>query len=103
MRLYHKALLYQNKWIQPYIHIILNLIDSITFLAAVALIIGVVYEHGFIISSTAYEKLEILYKAVWISFLTNVTAHLLLEYKGTKKKYRSLAWFLSVIDRKSVV
>lgn len=97
MRLYHKALLYQNKWIQPYIHIILNLIDSITFLAAVALIIGVVYEHGFIISSTAYEKLEILYKAVWISFLTNVTAHLLLEYKGTKKKYRSLAWFLSVM------
>mgnify|MGYP002541948503 CR=1 FL=1 len=97
MKLYHKAFLYQNKWIQPYIHIILNLIDSITFLAAIALIVGVVYEHGFVISPTAYAELDILYKAVWIIFLINVTAHLLLEYKGTKKKYRSLAWFLSVM------
>lgn len=97
MKLYHKAFLYQNKWIQPYIHIILNLIDSITFLAAIALIVGVVYEHGFVISPTAYAELGILYKAVWIIFLINVTAHLLLEYKGTKKKYRSLAWFLSVM------
>lgn len=97
MKLYHKAFLYQNKWIQPYIHIIFNLIDSITFLAAIALIIGVVYEHGFIISATAYAELNILYKAVWIIFLVNVTAHLLLEYKGTKKKYRSLAWFLSIL------
>lgn len=97
MKLYHKAFLYQNKWIQPYIHIVLNLIDSITFLAAIALIIGVVYEHGFVISATAYAELKLLYKAVWIIFLVNVTAHLLLEYKGTKKKYRSLAWFLSIL------
>lgn len=97
MKLYHKAFLYQKKWIQPYIHIFLNLIDSITFLAAVALIIGVVYEHGFVISPTAYAELAVLYKAVWIIFLINVTAHLLLEYQGTKKKYRSLAWFLSIM------
>lgn len=95
MKLYHKAFLYQNKWIHPYIHIILSLIDAITFLAAIVLIVGVVYEHGFVLSLTALEHLAVLYKTVWIIFLINTTSHILLEYRGTKKKYRSLAWFLS--------
>lgn len=42
-----------------------------------------------------YSHLKILYKAVWIIFLIDVTLHIFLEYKGTKKNFRKLAWILS--------
>ena len=41
------------------------------------------------------KHLKILYKAVWIIFLIDVTLHIFLEYKGTKKNFRKLAWILS--------
>ena len=56
---------------------------------------GVVYEHGFPLSATDISHLKILYKAVWIIFLIDVTLHIFLEYKGTKKNFRKLAWILS--------
>ena len=57
MKLYHKAFLYRHKWIQPYLQKVLGGIDAVTFLAALALIGGVVYEHGFIISEGAEADL----------------------------------------------
>ena len=54
-----------------------------------------VYEHGFPLSATDISHLKILYKAVWIIFLIDVTLHIFLEYKGTKKNFRKLAWILS--------
>ena len=60
MKLYHKAFLYRHKWIQPYLQKVLGGIDAVTFLAALALIGGVVYEHGFIISEGAEADLGIV-------------------------------------------
>ena len=57
MKLYHKAFLFRHKWIQPYLQKVLGGIDAVTFLAALALIGGVVYEHGFIISEGAEADL----------------------------------------------
>ncbi len=62
MKLYHKAFLYRHKWIQPYLQKVLGGIDAVTFLAALALIGGVVYEHGFIISEGAEADLGVLYR-----------------------------------------
>ena len=64
-------------------------------MASLLLIVGVVYEHGFPLSATDISHLKILYKAVWIIFLIDVTLHIFLEYKGTKKNFRKLAWILS--------
>ena len=50
MKIYHKFLLYQNKWIHPYTRIILGGVTYIAYLASILLIMGVVYEHGFTIS-----------------------------------------------------
>ena len=47
MKIYHKFLLYQNKWIHPYTRIILGGVTYIAYLASILLIMGVVYEHGF--------------------------------------------------------
>ena len=97
MKLYYKAFLYHKKWIQPYIHVILRLIDAITYFASLLLIAGVIYEHGFRISFEDISYLNALYKGVWIVFLISVTSHLLLEYRDTKKNFKSVAWILSIL------
>lgn len=97
IKLYHKALLYQNKWVQPYVHILLKLIDAVTYLASALLISGVVYEHGFPVTQEEISVLEIVYKGVWIVFLISITSHFLLEYRDTKKSFKSVAWILSVL------
>ena len=95
MKIYHKILLYQNKLLQPYVRVLLRLIAAFTYVASLLLIVGVAYEHGFPLSSADVEHLKILYKAVWIIFLIDVTLHFLLEYRDTRKNYRKLAWVLS--------
>ena len=95
MKIYHKILLYQNTLLQPYVRILLRMMAVLTYMASLLLIVGVVYEHGFPLSATDISHLKILYKAVWIIFLIDVTLHIFLEYKGTKKNFRKLAWILS--------
>lgn len=97
MKLYHKAFLYRHKWIQPYLQKVLGGIDAVTFLAALALIGGVVYEHGFIISEGAEADLGVLYRTVWGVFLVQTTMHIGLAYRETLKKYRTFTWILNIL------
>ena len=97
MKLYHKAFLYRQKWIQPYLQKVLGGIDAVTFLAALALIGGVVYEHGFIISEGAEADLGVLYRTVWGVFLVQTTMHIGLAYRETLKKYRTFTWVLNIL------
>lgn len=97
MKIYHKFLLYQNKWIHPYTKMILGVMTSITYLASILLIVGVVYEHGFTISQVEVQQLHHLYRGVWFVFLTDVTLRLLLEYKDTRRKFSKLTWILTAL------
>ena len=97
MKLYHKAFLYRHKWIQPYLQKVLGGIDAVTFLAALALIGGVVYEHGFIIWEGAEADLGVLYRTVWGVFLVQTTMHIGLAYRETLKKYRTFTWVLNIL------
>ena len=97
MKLNHKAFLYRHKWIQPYLQKVLGGIDAVTFLAALALIGGVVYEHGFIISEGAEADLGVLYRTVWGVFLVQTTMHIGLAYRETLKKYRTFTWVLNIL------
>ena len=97
MKLYHKAFLYRHKWIQPYLQKVVGGIDAVTFLAALALIGGVVYEHGFIISEGAEADLGVLYRTVWGVFLVQTTMHIGLAYRETLKKYRTFTWVLNIL------
>ncbi len=42
MKIYHKFLLYQNKWIHPYVRMTDGVIAPITYFASILLIVGVV-------------------------------------------------------------
>ena len=59
----------------------MGVMTSITYLASILLIVGVVYEHGFTISEVEAHQLQRLYHGVWIVFLVDVTLRILLEYK----------------------
>lgn len=95
MKFYHKFFLYKNKLLQPYIRLLFRLMATITYLASILLILGVVYEHGFLLTPQTAGNVHYLYKGVWIVFLVDVTLHILLEYRHTKKNFRKLAWVLS--------
>ena len=94
MKIYHKFLLYQNKWIHPYTRIILGGVTYIAYPASILLIMGVVYEHGFTISEHEASQLQTLYRFVWGVFLSEVTLRLLLEYRDTKRTFKKLTWIL---------
>lgn len=97
MKIYHKFLLYQNKWIHPYIRVVLGIMTFLTYLASILLIMGVVYEHGFPISTFEAHHLHHLYHSVWIIYLIDISLHLLLEYKDARQTFNKLTWILTVL------
>lgn len=97
MKLYHKAFLYRNKWIQPYVHRILGGMDLLSMLAALVLIAGLIYEHGFVVSNETVASLDSLYRGIWVVFLINITAHISLAYQEARKRYRTLSWVLNTL------
>ena len=97
MKLYHKYFLYQNKLLQPYIRSFLAATAVITYVASIAFLCALIYQYGFELTPETADKLNTLYKAVWIVFLADMSLHWLLEYANTRKKYRKLAWVLSIL------
>ncbi len=97
MNLYHKYFLYQNKLLQPYIRSFLAATAVITYVASIAFLCALIYQYGFELTPETADKLNTLYKAVWIVFLADMSLHWLLEYADTRKKYRKLAWVLSIL------
>lgn len=95
MKIYHKFFLYQNKWIHPYIRIVLGSMTFLTYLASILLIMGVVYEHGFPISEVEAHHLHRLYHSVWLIYLIDISLHLLLEYKDARQTFSKLTWILT--------
>lgn len=97
MKIYHKILLYQNKWLYPYIRIFLTGMVYVACLASLLLILGVVYEHGFTVSERGAGRLQHLYDIVWGIFLLEVTLYILLDYQHTKRKFNRLTWVLTAL------
>lgn len=97
MKIYHKFLLYKNKWIHPYIRTTLAVVTALTYLASILLIVGLVYEHGFTISDVEAHQLQRLYHGVWIVFLVDISLRILLEYKDTRQTFSKLTWILTYL------
>lgn len=97
MKFDQKFLLYQNKWIFPYLHKIVKVIEVVTHLASLLLIIGVVTEHGFMLDTYHLHSISRLYHAVWIIYLINITSHILLDYKDTKAVFSKITWIITAL------
>ena len=93
----YKLFIYRKRLIRPYIGVLLKWMDGLTYVMSVILILTLVCEHGFLISSEDLEVINRLYRVVWIVFLGDISFHFLLNYSDTKRKYRGLAWILSLM------
>ena len=97
MKLYHKYLLYQSKWLEPYINLGINLMSWITYLASLLYILAVVYEHGFTLSPQELAHVQALKTAVWIIFLLDLTLQLMLERSRSRHAFNTFSWILTVL------
>ena len=82
VKLYHKYLLYQNKWISPYLHWLLRIVSLLTYCASLLLILCLVYEYGFHLTEEQLSDVATVHQAVWIVFLVNVTLQLVFRRDG---------------------
>ena len=89
--------MYQNKWIHPYVRVALGVMTTLTYLASILLIVGLVYEHGFTISVAEAHQLQRLYHGVWIVFLSDISLRIALEYKDTRQTFSKLTWILTFL------
>lgn len=80
---------------EPYMQKLLTLLNGLIYVAAIVLIAGVVYEHGFPVTPEQRVVLRGVYRAVWILFLTDTTAEVLFRYENAKRNFRTSAWLLS--------
>lgn len=69
--------------------------DDFDLSASILLIVGLVYEHGFRISAAEAHQLQRLYHGVWIVFLADISLHIALEYKDTRRTFSRLTWILT--------
>lgn len=97
MKFIDKLLLFNEQWIRPRTHILIRITDAITYVIALFFILGAIYEYGFILSFEEIDSLNRLYNLTWIAFLINTSAHIFLEYKEIKFKFRILAWILTAL------
>lgn len=93
----HKLFIYRKKLVKPYIERLLKWMDGITYMMSALFILTLVYEHGFLISFEEMEMINTLYHFMRIVFKFDISLHLLLNYSDTKRKYRGLAWILSLM------
>lgn len=82
---------------QPYISIILRIVDVITLFAAILVVIGLFYQLGFYLSDEQRETIFQFSQYVRISFVIHIISHLVLEFKKTRNKYRVFVWILAVL------
>lgn len=97
MKIYHRFLLYQHKWIYPYIRRALGAMTTVTYVAAIALIAGMICRHGFALPAGELQWIDKLNRVVWWVFLADVTLPMLLQYRDTRHNFNLLAWMMTAL------
>lgn len=97
MKIYHQFLLYQHKWIYPYVRRALGAMATVTYVASIAVIAAMVYRHGFALPASELQWIDELNRVVWWIFLADVTLPLLLQYRDTRHNFGLLAWVMTAL------
>ena len=93
----NKYILYRHRWIYPYIRLLLGVTRFLAVVAALLLIVAVIYEHGFVISHSDALMLNRVYHGVWVVFLVDIISHLLLQFGNTRQQMNVMSWILVVM------
>lgn len=79
----------------PALQTLLVWLNGLVYVAAVLMIGGLVYEHGFPVTLQQKAWINELYQVIWAIFLTDTTLRFLFRYEHTKRNFRMSAWVLS--------
>ena len=93
MHIPKRYLLYQQKYVAPYVNMLLQVVSFFAHLAAVALIVCATLEFGFELSAQLKHEFAWLYFCVWITFLVDRISHLILK----KSAYSFWGWGVNAL------
>ena len=93
MHIPKRYLLYQQKYIAPYVNMLLQVVSFFAHLAALALIVCATLEFGFELSAQLRHEFAWLYFCVWITFLVDRISHLILK----KSTYSFWGWGVNAL------
>ena len=98
MHIPKRYLLYQQKYVAPYVNMLLQVVSFFAHLAAVALIVCAILEFGFELSAQLRHEFAWLYFCVWITFLVDRISHLILKKSiYWKSEYSFWGWAVNAL------
>lgn len=97
MKRLSKILLYRKRVLLHYINIVLQVLNILTYIASAIFLFALVFEYGFIVEQEDLSSIHSIYSFTWIIFIVNSLAHIVLKYRETKRKYRKLAWVMTIM------
>ncbi|WP_018108814.1 TrkH family potassium uptake protein [Bacteroides propionicifaciens] len=97
MKIYNKLLLYQNKFLIPYINTGLKILGLLAGLASVVFILAFIYRYGYDLNEKDIILVNKIYRAVWLIFLVDVVLHMVLNVDDARRQFKKTTWTLSVL------
>lgn len=90
-------------FIRPYIQRLLGVVGALGYVAAVVLVLTLIFENGFLISQGDQQLIESIYDFVWVVFITNFTLQITLNLDESKANFRRITWIVSGLLYLSII
>lgn len=97
MDYWERLLLYRKKLILPRIYQVVNGFMGLTYLCAILFLGTLVYEHGFMISSSEAGIIQSVYRGIWVVFLLSATVQIVCRRDGEGSKFTVWTWILNAL------
>lgn len=95
MKLFFKRYIFLNKYLAPYVRLILVWADGIRFIMSLVFLFALVYQYGFQLTHIGTEIIGYIHQWVWITFLIVNTLHLCFDSKNIGHPSRKITWVLN--------
>ena len=93
-----RYLLYQQKYIAPYVNAALQVVSFLAHLAAALLIVCATLEFGFELTDLLKRELSWVYFSVWVTFLVDRISHLIFRKRNYwKSEYSFWGWGINAL------
>lgn len=97
MKRLNKLYVFRNKFVMPYVRVLLSWADGMLYFMSLVFLIAIVYKYGFLLTNNDLEVIERICHGVWIAFLLVNTLHLLIDFPEIRKNYRGITWVLNFL------
>lgn len=96
MDYWDRLFLYRKKLVLPYVNRFVEWMTRLTYVSAIAFIIAVIYEQGFLISADERHIVHLIYRGVWIMFLLTTVLQIVFRQEGDNR-FTGWRWLLNTL------